>query len=201
MKTLLAPLAAAMLLFISCQKETCADDQLSCQNGTMQQGACSCQPGYEGTHCDQEKLPVSVQLTHIAIQGYPTGACTNYDADDEPLYRDADLYMALYHNQVLLAHNRPLAVENYDAAPLIVNLENWQLLLPHDGYELRLYDRDEGLQEEDQLITSFHFFPYSRGKGFPDTYSLEGHYYCEAGHYSYNLPYSLQLHLQYSFSD
>lgn len=200
MKHLLTTLAVAMLFLSACSKQDdCINEQLSCVNGAAEQGKCSCSPGYAGANCDQEKLPVSIQIKNIALQGYPNGACTNYDLEDSAHYKDADLYLALYHNNILIAHNRALANENYGGGPLIFNLQDWRLQFPHDGYELRLYDRDAGAQEEDELISHFYFFPYTRGRGFPEKIRLEGLFACQAGYFEYSMPYLIELYQTYTF--
>ncbi len=176
-------LAFLLLSNLSCKKEERLCPDLHCENGGKCIGdICFCETGFTGKYCEEELVPVQMQISKINVTGFaPIVTSGNSSSDPDP-----DIYVVIYRGSSVLyryfgSYDNAKPDETYEFKPN----NNIPIHDPTTTYYLALYDSD---QEADDLVGEQSFVPYQPGLGFPQV--LE---FGEEGDLRF------ELNVQYSF--
>lgn len=166
------------IVLISCQKENQDDNStngsnqtndlcvgISCQNGGYcQNGSCVCPPGYDGTNCQNQLPSVTMEITSIKVDDFPSSDNgSNWDILDGPdLLVTANPGTSSNQNgNVSTAQNNV----NVDNSYTFQNL-NW-VFSANTNVTIGIWDADS--PDADDFMGGFYFLPQQQDDDFPSS--------------------------------
>mgnify|MGYP000908500214 FL=1 len=161
-------LISLFLMLFACSKTTQEDlcEGVICKNGgTCINGDCSCPPGYTGTDCGQEKVPVKMRVTNITLNTFPH---TDQNGAGWDVFDGPDVYIQIKKGSTLIYKSGFIE----DLATSYTYNANAEFSDPQATYTIEVYDYDDGLTADDYM-GGINFTPYQSGFNFPDLYNIQ----------------------------
>lgn len=173
-----------LLTFSGCGKDAC--EEITCINGACVNGECSCEEGWRGPGCSQQKAPININVTKFEVTSFPETKSNGnvWDADGSP-----DIYLTLEKEssgEMLYQSAFPINEAAHDTTYLFEPSGQLKLAFPQDQYLIVLMDYDD--DSEDDRMARVSFTPYSPTNSFPSVLHLE------AGE-----DFTVEVHITYSF--
>ncbi len=177
MKTKLISIFALLIVFAtsmsfnSCVKEKCTN---CLHGGVFIDNHCNCPEGYTGKYCEKQLTPKKIRIATITIRSFPPnnhGEDWDYGND---YHSKPDLYIKIYKASELIYSNSNNPFDNADSSnDYPVSITYLDLTGVNSQYTIELWDKDNPYYEDDDLMLSLNFTPYSNTGGFPSTLYIE----------------------------
>ena len=182
MKTKLFSIFALLMLFAasisinSCSKE----EEKGCTNclngGVFVNDQCNCPEGYTDSICSTQVTPKKIRISTITIRDFPAYNGSGYWDSGDYYGRRPDIYFKIVKDDVPIFN----MLSFHDAYDNAVNSNDMLIMITYfditdfnSQYSIELWDKDDNY-ENDELMLSLNFIPYSSTGGFPSTLYVEG---------------------------
>lgn len=166
-----------LVIFISIALSGCGEDEapdpcegVICMNeGTCLGGECICPQRWTGITCEEQVEPFEIKVSRIGVTRYPLTRPdgTDWDPDSGP-----DLAIELrYGGQQLYGPFQ--VIYNTDGSQIYSWDMDVRLDTPADEYQILLWEIDDLLAGDRELMAQMNFLVYSADNGFPDIVEID----------------------------
>ncbi len=157
MKNLIYVLTFTLVIsigFTSCSKKDPCEGLACLNGGTCEDGTCACPSGYEGSLCETESLPKTINISSIKVTKVPTTKAdgSKWDADGT----QPDIFPVIY---TIKADNKTVDVPFWTSDLIKISASvdlqhDFTLIVPKlsittvdKSYAIFLFDKDDSNQE------------------------------------------------------
>ncbi len=171
----LLPIYLCILFVLSltgCKEDDSTDpcDGVICMNGgTCMGGECICPQRWSGVSCEEQVEPFEIEVWRIGLRRYPLTRPdgTDWDPDGGP-----DLAIEVrYGGQQLFGPFE--VIYNTDGSQIYSWDMDIRLDTPGDEYQFLLWEIDDILAGDRELMGQMNFLSYTDDNGFPDIVEID----------------------------
>jgi len=163
----------SIFLIAGCGESDPCDD-IVCFQGDCINGACDCDPGWEGPSCDNERRPAQMRIVQYRILSFSNLNGLGMPWDPNELSTRADIFLDVFKvgNPDFICTTN--SIENASSNERHIFNNECIIDDPISQYNILLQDFDEGSPNPFQLMSIFRMSsPYIAGQGFPSTMTIE----------------------------